>query len=81
MNNEEILEWLAKYNINNSECKYTINKDMSIDVVGDVGFYKIPSDRIPTSRMIKVTESGQVIYKTDKWVCYKFPDPGQETLI
>ena len=30
--------------------------------------------------MIKVTESGQVIYKTDKGVCYKFPDPGSDTL-
>ena len=32
------------------------------------------------SRMIKVTESGQVIYKTEHGDCQKFPDPASDTL-
>jgi len=32
------------------------------------------------SRMIKVTDSGQVIYKTEHGDCHKFPDPASDTL-
>ena len=36
MTKEEILDWLSTYNETNSQCTYTINDDMSIDVKGNV---------------------------------------------
>ena len=32
------------------------------------------------SRMIKVTEAGQIIYKTEYDHCHRFPEPASETL-
>ena len=32
------------------------------------------------SRMIRVTDGGQVIYKTEHGGCHRFPDPGSNTL-
>ena len=47
MNKEEILEWLETYSYSYPPARYIINKDMSIDVEGDVKLTKIPDDRIP----------------------------------
>jgi len=30
--------------------------------------------------MIRVTDAGQVIYKTEHGGCHRFPDPGSDTL-
>ena len=47
MNKEEILEWLETHNAYNINCKYTINKDMSVDAEGEFKLTKIPDGRIP----------------------------------
>ena len=46
MNKYEILEWLKKYNVNSNRCRYIINDDMTIDVVGNVKLTKMPNNKI-----------------------------------
>ena len=47
MTKEEILNWLKEHNINDEVCRYTFNKDMSIDVDGDVRLVKLTDGVIP----------------------------------
>ena len=47
MNKQEILEWLKKHNLFNDKCKYTINKDTTIDVDGNVKIIYLTDDKIP----------------------------------
>jgi len=55
----------------------TSSKSRSDSIISTSAVARCP---FSLSRMIKVTESGQVIYKTEHGDCHKFPDPASDTL-